>query len=192
MVSLAERVAVQASVNEVWAVASDPLLVAACIPGATLMAGPDAGTYAGSIKVKFGPTAVTFNGIVSLAYDDANRRCTIEGRGRDGRGASNALATGTVTVEGDRPCTLCVEGGFEVSGPLEAFARTGGVHVARALLADFARNLEHRISSQVESAPGMEAETGRANPHREMRGGTLLWLAFRSWIGSLLRGRSAL
>ena len=149
MVTLAERVAVQASADQVWAVASDPLLVAACIPGATLMAAPDAGNYTGSIKVKFGPTAVTFNGVVSLSYDDTNMRCTIEGRGRDGRGASNALATGTVTVEGSKPCTLRVEGDFEVSGPLEAFARTGGVHVARALLTEF--RATSRIAYQVRS-----------------------------------------
>lgn len=179
-----------ASADDVWAVASDPLLVAACIPGATLTATPEPGTYAGSIKVKFGPTAVTFNGLVILSYQD--RRCMIEGRGRDGRGASNALATGTVAVEGGKPCTLRVEGDFEVSGPLEAFARTGGVHVARALLRDFARNLEHRIASQVAAAPGAAVPTAPANPQREMRGGKLLWLAFRSWLASLFRGRSAL
>ena len=36
---------------------------------------------------------------------------------------------------------MTLEGGFEVAGPLEMFASAGGVHVARALLADFAANL---------------------------------------------------
>jgi carbon monoxide dehydrogenase subunit G len=190
LVALAEQISVMASADEVWAMASDPLLVATCIPGATLTPSPEPGTYAGSIKVKFGPTAVTFNGLVTLSYQD--RLCRIEGRGRDGRGASNALATGTVAVEGGKPCTLRVEGDFQVSGPLEAFARTGGVHVARALLADFARNLEQRITNQVEAAPGAPVQTCSANPQLEMRGGKLLWLAFRSWLASLFRGRSAL
>lgn len=190
MVALAEQIAVMASSDEVWAVVSDPLLVASCIPGAALTATSEPGTYAGSIKVKFGPTAVTFNGIVILSYQ--HRSCTIQGHGRDGRGASNARATGNVAVEGDKPCTLRVEGDFDVSGPLEAFARTGGVHVARAMLAEFARNLEHRISSQIERPSSENVEAERATPHSEMQGTTLLWLAFRSWVGSLLRGRSAL
>ncbi|WP_173931225.1 SRPBCC family protein, partial [Chelativorans sp. Marseille-P2723] len=152
MTELSEQITIAASGDAVWAVVSDPLAVAACIPGATLTAADAPGTYAGAIKVKFGPTAVTFTGLVSLAYDDAARRCTIEGRGRDGRGASNALATGTVTVMGSGPATLTVQGGFQVSGPLEGFARTGGVHLARALLADFARNLEARIAP-AEAAP---------------------------------------
>lgn len=189
MVALAEQIAVMASSDEVWAVASDPLCVASCIPGATLTPTSEPGTYAGSIKVKFGPTAVTFNGMVTLSYQD--RSCTIQGHGRDGRGASNARATGSVAVEGDKPCTLRVEGDFDVSGPLEAFARTGGVHVARAMLAEFARNLEHRISSQIEPGSDEGVAANRATPHGEMKATTLLWLAFRSWVRSLLCGRSA-
>ena len=39
-----------------------------------------------------------FRGEASLAFDDAARTCTIEGRGIDGRGASRALASGVVKV----------------------------------------------------------------------------------------------
>jgi hypothetical protein len=35
---------------------------------------------------------------------------------------------------------LKVEGNFNVTGPLETFANAGGVHVARAILAEFAEN----------------------------------------------------
>ncbi|MGL1724247.1 hypothetical protein ACSTHF_23030, partial [Vibrio parahaemolyticus] len=75
--------------------------------------------WRGSIKVKFGPTVAAFRGEATLAFDDAAHTCTIEGRGIDGRGASRALANGTVKVSGTDTTELSVDGEFTVSGPLE-------------------------------------------------------------------------
>ena len=41
-----------------------------------------------------------------------------------------------------------MEGGFEVAGPLETFASAGGVHVARALMAEFAANIAKVIEQR--------------------------------------------
>ena len=103
------------------------------------------GLWRGSIRVKFGPTVAVFRGEASLAFDDAARTCTIEGRGIDGRGASRALASGVVKVSGSDATELAVDGSFTVSGPLETFANAGGVHVARALLAEFSANWRRRL-----------------------------------------------
>ena len=46
-----------------------------------------------------------------------------------------------VKVSGDEVTELAVDGSFTVSGPLETFANAGGVHVARALLAEFSANM---------------------------------------------------
>ena len=43
------------------------------------------GVYQGTMRVKFGPTLAVFRGEAKLAYDHSFRRCTIEGRGIDGR-----------------------------------------------------------------------------------------------------------
>ena len=51
------------------------------------------GAYQGTMRVKFGPTVAQFRGEARLTYDHAARRCSIEGRGIDGRGASRANAT---------------------------------------------------------------------------------------------------
>jgi carbon monoxide dehydrogenase subunit G len=185
MVSVSEQVEIDAQAGAVWAVVSDPLAVAECIPGATLAPGAAPNEYSGSIKVKFGPTAVIFNGLVTLGYDHASRHCTIEGRGRDSRGASNALASGTVRVAGERPALLTVDGTFDLSGPLEGFARTGGVHLTRALLADFARNVEARVA-------GPRSEGDAAPPAGDHLGGfSLMWQTLRSLLRGLLRGRTA-
>jgi hypothetical protein len=106
--------------------------------------------------VKFGPTVAVFRGEASLAFDDAARTCTIEGRGIDGRGASRALASGVVKASGGEVTELAVDGSFTVSGPLETFANAGGVHVARALLAEFSANLatftEQRTAARRDAA----------------------------------------
>jgi hypothetical protein len=87
------------------------------------------GVYQGTMRVKFGPTLAVFRGEAKLAYDHAVRRCTIEGRGIDGPGASRANVSGAVEASGGGTTLLKVEGHFNVSGPLETFANAGGAHL---------------------------------------------------------------
>jgi uncharacterized protein len=181
MISISEEVTISSPLDAVWALLHDPALVASCIPGAALTAAGEDGAYQGTIRVKFGPTVATFRGEARLAYDDAARRCTIEGRGIDGRGASRALASGVVTASGNETTILKVEGNFNVTGPLETFANAGGVHLARALLAEFAGNM----ARLAERAPAPEAQLSAptAPPAAaELRGGALLWRAFLGWL----------
>ena len=44
----------------------------------------------------------------------------------------------------DDTTLLKVEGNFNVTGPLETFANAGGVHLARAILAEFAESATAR------------------------------------------------
>ncbi len=149
MPSVSETTTIPAPIEEVWPLLSDPARVAACIPGATLSPDQSDGLWRGAIRVKFGPTVAQFRGEASLAYDHAVRTCSIEGKGIDGRGASRALASGVVkaTPAGDET-TLDVNGDFSVTGPLETFANAGGVHVARALLGEFAANMAKMVADQ--------------------------------------------
>lgn len=215
MISLSEEVAIAAPPAAVWPLLRDPALVAACIPGAALTAAGEDGAYQGTIRVKFGPTVAIFRGQARLAYDDEERRCTIEGRGIDGRGASRALASGVVTAGGARvggveATRLKCEGNFNVTGPLETFANAGGVHLARALLAEFAANMaslaaERAVApegSETAAAPHPPAEAGPSLPPQsgeragvkgeppapvaaELHGGALLWRAFLGWLRQL-------
>jgi len=152
-----------------------------------LTAADDGGAYQGTIRVKFGPTVATFRGEAKLAYDDEARRCTIDGRGIDGRGASRALASGVVTASGGETTTLKCEGNFNVTGPLETFANAGGVHLARALLAEFAGNMARLAAER--AAPAAAAQVSSPSPPAaagELRGGALLWRAFLGWLRQIL------
>jgi carbon monoxide dehydrogenase subunit G len=196
MPSLSEKTTIPSPADEVWPLLRDPALVASCIPGATLSPDQGDGVWRGSVRVKFGPTVAVFRGEATLAFDDAARTCTIEGRGIDGRGASRALASGLVKVTGKESTELGIDGEFSVSGPLETFANAGGVHVARALLAEFSANIARQVgaapaatavAASPSEAPPSEPKAGLpkqspAPAAAEIGGFGLLWRAFLSWL----------
>ena len=193
MPSITETTTIPSPAAKVWPLLRDPALVASCIPGADLAPDQGDGVWRGSIKVKFGPTVAAFRGEATLAFDDAARTCTIEGRGIDGRGASRALANGTVRVAGTETTELTVDGSFSVSGPLETFANAGGVHVARALLAEFSNNIAKKVGTAPVAAPAPEAAPSQPSapppepkpaetPPAAIGGFGLLWRAFLSWL----------
>lgn len=214
MISIREEITIASPPEAVWPFLSDPAVVASCLPGATLTKAGDNGAYQGTMRVKFGPTVAQFRGEATLAYDHAARRCSIEGRGIDGRGASRANASGAVEASGTDTTVLKVEGNFNVTGPLETFANAGGVHLARAILAEFAENVARLMAEQkigaapfaeaaaTESAPPPEelapqAERGAAEPAAtasrpaaaELSGGKILWRMLVSWLRQVFSGK---
>lgn len=204
MPSVSEKTTIPSPLDQVWPLLRDPALVASCIPGATLSPDRSDGVWRGSVRVKFGPTVAAFRGEATLAYDDDAHRITIEGRGIDQRGASRALASGIVTASGADSTQLDIDGNFSVTGPLETFANAGGVHVARALLAEFSANMAKVIAERSGAAaksdaitPATEASASAPTtpsvkqpaPAAELSAGRLLWRAFLSWWHDLIRTR---
>ena len=207
MPDLAEQTRIPAPLSAVWPLLSDPAAVASCIPGATLTPDQGDGLWRGAVKVRFGPTIATFRGEATLVFDHAAHRCTIEGRGIDQRGASRALSSGSVQASAEGQATLLdVQGGFTVTGPLETFANAGGVHVARALLAEFSANMAKLVAERgaVEAAPELVTEMPAVAAPRgttpppsapppappltqatELSATSLLWRALLSWLRSL-------
>jgi carbon monoxide dehydrogenase subunit G len=203
MPDISEQTLIPAPLGVVWPLLSDPAEVAACIPGAQLAPSTGDGLWRGSIKVKFGPTVAAFRGEAKLDYDHDAHRCSIEGRGIDQRGASRALANGEVLAAAEGDSTrLTVNGSFTVTGPLETFANAGGVHVARALLAEFANNMANRAMAAAPAASPTASDTGADAPSMaaapaappappppapaaEINAFGLLWRAFLSWLSSL-------
>lgn len=182
MISIREEITIAAPPEAVWLLLSAPALVASCVPGATLTKADDKGGYQGTMRVKFGPTVAQFRGEAKLAYDHTARRCSIEGRGIDGRGASRANAAGTVEASGSETTLLRVEGNFHVTGPLETFANAGGVHLARAILTEFAANVAKLVA-----AP--DGEAGLPGEDGALSGGKILSRAAASWVRGKFSGK---
>src|SRR4029077_1660896 len=207
MISIREEIAIAMPPDVLWPILSDPATVASCIPGALLTKSGEGGIYQGTMRVKFGPTVALFRGEAKLAYDHASRRCTIQGRGIDGRGASRANASGTVEATGGDTTLLKVTGSFNVTGPLETFANAGGVHLARALLAEFAENVAKLMAEQAReptaappdpltaggekerAASRWENEKPIAAAGPELSGGKILWRALISWLRQVFFGK---
>ena len=163
MIELKEKISVAATPDEVWPLISDPAVVAACIPGAELNELTPEGAHRGKVTFKFGPTVAVFRGEARLTYDHPVKRCLIEARGIDQRGASRARARFEVEARGSDSTDVTLEGGFEVAGPLEMFASAGGVHVARALLAEFAANIGRVIEQRRTGSEGMPEQAPAAS-----------------------------
>jgi uncharacterized protein len=218
MISIREETTIAAPPEVVWPLLADPAVVASCIPGATLTKAGDNGAYQGTMRVKFGPTVAQFRGEAKLVYDHAARRCSIEGRGIDGRGASRANASGAVEASGTDSTLLKITGNFTVTGPLETFANAGGVHLARAMLTEFAENVatlmaEQKIGATREAAtPAAAAVTESPAPlvssasqtkqetaqsaatvsrpaAAELSGGRILWRILVSWLRQVFSGK---
>ena len=103
MISIREEVEISTPPDLLWPILSDPAIVASCIPGAVLSKSGEGGVYQGTMRIKFGPTVAVFRGEAKLDYDHSARRCTIERRGIDGRGASRANASGIVAAGATSP-----------------------------------------------------------------------------------------
>ena len=174
MIELKEKFSVPAPPDEVWPLISDPAVVAACIPGAELNELTADGAHRGRITFKFGPTVAVFRGEAKLTYDHAVKRCLIEARGIDQRGASRARARFEVEARGADTTDVTLEGGFEVAGPLEMFASAGGVHVARVLLAEFAANIARVIEQRRAGGGGAAPEQAPAASGAKILGRALL------------------
>jgi carbon monoxide dehydrogenase subunit G len=193
MIPIKETIEVPAPLERVWPLLNDPALVVTCVPGAQLGADKGNGTYEGSIAVSFGPIKAVFRGEADLAYDQAAKTCKIGGRGQDQRGQSRANASALISALAEGPNTrLTVDGTFNVSGPLAQFARTGGVHLARQLLAEFSTNLSARLTEREGQTDASSAATATAaSGPRELQGFALLWRALVAWIASMFgRGKA--
>jgi len=183
MTPLSEQFTIPGPPEDIWPLLRDPALVASCIPGAALTTEQPGGVYQGTVTVKFGPTVAVFRGEATLTYDDAARRCTIEGRGIDQRGASRLLVSSVVTATGTDTTLVAMDGGFSVAGPLETFAQAGGVHVARALMGEFAKNIARIVKERRAPAAGAAASPPQTPPSaHSLSAGTLLWKAFLGWL----------
>lgn len=140
-VDVDESFAVNAPPTRVWALLVEPEVVVTCMPGAEVVTTNPDGTIDGRMRVKLGPTVVDFAGTVTMAVDDVARRGEVTARGADRTGRTRAIATITFWVtdgvdEGRSQVNL--HGNIGVTGGLSTFVRTGGAHLARRMLSDFA------------------------------------------------------
>lgn len=170
---LGKTIEIDAALETVWALLKDPHRLAACVPGASFDEELEDGSYAGSIRFKFGPKVVTFTGAAALTTDDEAHTGQLTANGKDRNGASRARLDMTFSASEDAGgdgsqarTVVTIDSNARFTGALASFAETGGVRVAEALLGEFAQNVSNTVGQPADApaAPAADGQPAAAAP----------------------------
>ena len=139
---------VNAPIDKAWTVLTDVERIAPCLPGAQLQE-IEGDEYRGIVKVKVGPIIAQYKGkAVFLEKNDDEHKAVLKGDGRDTRGAGNASAIITATLESLGDTTkVSVHTDLTVTGKVAQFGRGVMADVSAKLMKQFSDNLEELIAS---------------------------------------------
>ena len=128
----------------------DIAAVASCLPGASLTATPKPERVEGAIRVRLGPIAANFVGAGRVDRDPLTLSGRIVGAGADQGSRSSTHAEiryRLIPIEDGASTQVELTVGYSLKGPLAQIGRPGLVRdVAARIVADFARNLDNRLS----------------------------------------------
>ncbi|HEX6470977.1 MAG TPA: SRPBCC family protein [Streptosporangiaceae bacterium] len=150
-------------VDQAWAVLLDVERVAPCMPGATLDS-IDGDEFTGRLKVKLGAMTITYKGTARIAAkDEASRTVTMEGSGKESRGAGTASATVQARLHDEGGTTrVTVHTKLNVTGRPAQFGRNILSEVGGKLVGRFADALSEEIQRPADTghadAPGAQPE----------------------------------
>ncbi len=175
---------VSRSPQVVWDFFGDVPAVAQCLPGATRSGVSEDGGYSGSISVKLGPIAATFEGRAELTRDDAAMAGTIEGRGVDRRGGNRGQVKLVYAVEPhERGTGVAIDADVNLSGAIAQFGRSGLIsEMSSRLIDEFVACLEAKLDATPAEAEEIEAG--------EVGGLGLLLKSLWAWLRRLLGSTS--
>jgi carbon monoxide dehydrogenase subunit G len=183
-VQITHQFEVARPVEQVWDMFQDVPAIAQCLPGATLAETRGNNVYAGTLSVKLGPMAATFEGEATVTPDPANRSGAIEGRGVDKKGGSRGQVKVAYSLSPapSGGTNVAIDADVTLAGPAAQFGRTGLINeMSKRLIGDFANCLEAKMG-----APTAEAADAIAAP--DVRPLSLLWQSFVAWLKRLFRG----
>jgi len=156
-----EAFEVQAPVQRVWEYLNDPARVAVCLPGAELLESRDDGSYLGAVKVKVGPVAMSYKGVVKFTERDEQAlvvRLVGEGREAGGGGSAKLTMLSRITPLAAGGSQVVVEAEVDLVGKIVQFGRGMIEEVSRQLFRQFAacakQHLEVAEAPQAVQAPG--------------------------------------
>ncbi|HJU73622.1 MAG TPA: SRPBCC family protein [Gemmatimonadaceae bacterium] len=186
-----ESFSVNAPIDRVWHFLSTPQEVVQCIPGAELTEVLGERHYAGRVKVKVGPVTAAYAGKATLAeVDDAARRMTLLGEGRETGGSGSAKLTmhGSVAPNANGGSDVRVDATIDIAGKVMQFGRGLVESVSAQLFKQFVEQARKQLEttrSEAEQRTGNEEQAPSASPdaatatprERELRVLPLLWRA---------------
>lgn len=145
-----ETFTVAAPIEKVWAVITNPALVAPCIPGCQGAETTGPNTYKSKIKVGLGPINVTFVLDIELTEQRPPHFLAASTRGEEGGRLSSLSAQSTLVLEAGADGATQVAYASEVSvvGRLGKFGLGVMKKKAKTLGEEFAASLRKTIEAQ--------------------------------------------
>lgn len=179
---IANTFEVRRPVDTVWDAFADVPSVAQCLPGAELTADKGGDLYEGSVTVKLGPMTAKFEGEAKVTRDDPTRSGHIEGKGIDRSGGSRGQVKVEYAVSSSNGISqVTVDADVSLSGAIAQFGRTGLVEeITKRLIEEFVECLEAKLSAET-------AEEAAEITAGEVKGISLFFASFASWIGKFFR-----
>jgi uncharacterized protein len=153
---IANEFTVNAPIEDAWDVLTDLEQVIPLMPGAQ-MTGREGDEVLGKVKVKVGPVTSEFSGKVRFVEQDRTaHRAVIDGKGKEARGAGNAVATVTAQLhEAGDHTRVTVDTDLKIVGKLAQFGSSMLQQVSEKLLGQFVDSLEAKLAA--DSAPAKPA-----------------------------------
>jgi carbon-monoxide dehydrogenase small subunit len=164
--------------EQVFAMFDDIAAVAACLPGASLMAPPTPERIEGAIRVRIGPIAATFQGAARVERNPADMSGRIVGIGNDRRSRSSTqgeIRYRLVPIKQGTRVDLSI--GYTLTGMLAQVGRPGLVRdLAARLIAEFAGNLDRGLSGTSEGNAAAAELNGMALIFSHLRARAARWV----------------
>ena len=184
--------------SEAWTVLMDVERIAPCMPGASLTEVVDDRSFKGTVSVRLGPVALTFEGEARFNHiDEAAQTANVRAQGKDPKGRGGADATVTFRLEpSEIGSKVLIETDLTLSGSVAQYGRGVGMiqSVASQLIGQFAKALEKEIAQDIATEPAAEESpaslaTPATLPPSEppaISGFSLFFAALGNWLKGLI------
>ena len=139
-------------IDTAWEALNNPETVAPCFPGATLTSY-EGDSFAGTVKVKLGPIAMTYKGKGTyVSRDDDAHEVVIEANGRDsrGNGTANATVTASMVAEAADRTAVSMITDMTITGKPAQFGRGVISDVADKIIGQFAACVARKLGPAAE------------------------------------------
>jgi carbon monoxide dehydrogenase subunit G len=156
---------VNAPLDRVWVVLTDPREVTPCVPGAQITEMVDDTHFNGTVKIKLGAVQMSYRGTMEMQPDEAAHTIVLRGKGTATGGGGGASGTLTVTlVEAEAGTAVEILSQVDVTGRVAQFGRGIMQDVSNRLIKEFSSCLQQRLSeggqSEEPAPPPDEPQTG--------------------------------